>query len=335
MHYKHDLREWVNSLPAWIEKHRLDGVGRYCRYAVKEGRASGTGLDPYGCADAANILYTIGEFPTDIEERKAWVKTLQSFQDKKQGSWQDPTHSRYHTTAHCTAALELLDARPAHPLTFLEPLKDRKNLDGFLDKLNWAGDPWRMSHDGAGCCAAFAITDSVPQEWYGWYFSWLDHEVDPYTGFWRKGCSYAVEEWPGLFGSMAAGFHYHFNYEHFHVPMPYSDKVVDTCLLIFEKTPHKLGTAIGFAEIDWVFCLNRALRQTDHRRDEAVDALWVMCERMVKKVNDPATRASRVYDDLHSLFGTVCAVAELQQALPGSILTPKPLKLVLDRRPFI
>lgn len=44
---------------------------------------------------------------------------------------------------------------------------------------------------------------------------------------------------------------------------------------------------------------------------------------------------SFVIDDLHMTFGALCAVAELQLALPGEIRTPRPLLLVLDRRPFI
>ena len=41
------------------------------------------------------------------------------------------------------------------------------------------------------------------------------------------------------------------------------------------------------------------------------------------------------WNDLHMLFGTCCALAELQAALPGEIITDYPLRLVLDRRPFI
>ena len=41
------------------------------------------------------------------------------------------------------------------------------------------------------------------------------------------------------------------------------------------------------------------------------------------------------FNDLHLLFGACCALAELQSALPGKIVTEKPLRLVLDRRPFI
>ena len=41
------------------------------------------------------------------------------------------------------------------------------------------------------------------------------------------------------------------------------------------------------------------------------------------------------FNDLHALFGSVCCMAELQSALPGKIISAKPLRLVLDRRPFI
>jgi len=39
--------------------------------------------------------------------------------------------------------------------------------------------------------------------------------------------------------------------------------------------------------------------------------------------------------DISQAFGTMCCLAELQQAVPGALRTPRPLRLVLDRRPFI
>lgn len=328
------MTDWVEHLKVWLDNHRLEGIGEYCRFVIKEGRKYGAALDAYGIADAANIFYTIGEFPERPSERIQWVKVLQSFQNEETGVFFNETHSDYHTTAHCAAALELFDAKPLYPFRFMDHLLTRKGLESFLDRLNWGGNPWTSSHDGAGCCAAFAVAGGAPREWFDWYFSWLEGEVDPYTGFWRKGFVYDIEKWPGLFGSMAGGFHYHFNYEHFRVSMPYPERVIDTCLLLVKQ--HKeLGRKIGFSEIDWIFCLNRAMRQTDYRREEAVEALWSMCDTMVTFLSDPKTLASRAYDDLHATFGTVCAIAELQRALPGSIRTPKPLKLVLDRRPFI
>ena len=41
------------------------------------------------------------------------------------------------------------------------------------------------------------------------------------------------------------------------------------------------------------------------------------------------------FDDLHALFGAMCCLAELQQAIPGLIKTERPLKNVLDHRPFV
>lgn len=41
------------------------------------------------------------------------------------------------------------------------------------------------------------------------------------------------------------------------------------------------------------------------------------------------------FDDLNMLFGAMCAVAEMQLALPGEIKSTIPMKNVLDRRPFI
>lgn len=44
---------------------------------------------------------------------------------------------------------------------------------------------------------------------------------------------------------------------------------------------------------------------------------------------------SETLNDLNTLFAIVCALAVLQDALPGYIRTSKPLQLVLDRRPFL
>lgn len=277
---------------------------------------------------------TPGDFPQNPNERREWIWILQSFQDSKTGIFFSESHSDYHTTAHCTAALELFDARPTYPFRFMNHLEEREGLEKFLEELDWHENPWSSSHDGAGCCSAFAIAGGVSNEWFDWYFNWLEREVDSTTGFWRKGIVYPADEWQGLFGSLAGGFHYYFTYEYFRLPMPYPESVIETCLLLFEKHD-RLGREIGFAEIDWIYCLSRALRQTAHQRHKALETLWEMCDRLVRTLENPTVLDSEAYNDIHSVFGTLCAVAELQRALPGSIRTPKPLKLVLDRRPFI
>lgn len=334
MRYRYDLTGFIDKLFGWLDAHHLGTSGAYVRRTHGSPPDMATPPDAYGCADAANILYTIGSFPGDPAEREQWVAQLQSFQDPLTGSFQDKTHSKYHTTAHCVAALELFDARPRHPLTFLSPLLDRAELERFLDSLDWQ-QPWPASHNGAGCAAALAIMGEASYEWRDWYFDWLDANVDPETGFWRRGHMLPGTDNPGFFSNLGASFHYHFNYTYFREPIPYPEKVIDSCLLLLESSAVSFAIeSVGFKEIDWIYCINRALQQCGHRQDEVRKALSEMCDRVVALLGN-ADLSRNEFDDVHTMFGAVCALAELQQALPGVLRTPHPLKLVLDRRPFI
>ena len=93
--------------------------------------------------------------------------------------------------------------------------------------------------------------------------------------------------------------------------------------------------SIGFIEIDWLFCINRASRQTSHRNAEVRALIEDFAVRLITYLMGLDYDTHDGFNDLHALFGTVCALAELQSALPGKIITEKPMRLVLDRRPFI
>jgi len=84
-----------------------------------------------------------------------------------------------------------------------------------------------------------------------------------------------------------------------------------------------------------VYCLNRAMRQTPHRFDEARAALLDFGRDYVTWMDSLNPDTHDGLNDLHCLFGAACAVAELQRALPGEFESTVPWKLVLDRRPFI
>lgn len=331
---RHDLRGFTEWLPQWLERYRLDRPGSYTRHLAADAHHTGR-PDPYGSAGAANILYTLGILPSSADERAAWVTSLQSFQDPTTGRFDDATHSRFHTTAHLSAALELFEARPAHRLTFLDELTDPTAITGFLDGLDWS-NPWRSSHDGAGSASALILTDAVGPEWTAAYLDWLDAEVDPDTGVWRRGTMLPLDQWPGRFANLGGAFHYHFVYEHLRQPWPAVEALIDTCLtLLYDSACEFAIHDVGFRDIDLVFCLSRARRQTTHRSDEVAEALSLLVDRVVALLDDPAYRESAAFDDVHVAFGALCALAELQRAVPGAILTTKPLRLVLDRRPFI
>lgn len=335
------------------------GPGQYARWlgaeCGKRGGIEGEGgsVNPYGCADAANILYTLGHFPrtsdkNEAQERDAAVHVLQEMQDVASGLFCEVTHHAYHVTAHCVAALELFDARPCHRLKALEFLDEPNALETFLDSLDWVETPWQASHQGAGIFAARVITNEASPEWQERYFAWLWRETDQMTGFWGRGAASNTAEVEKtkkkkpapLFHVLAGSFHYLFNHEHVRRPLRFPAAMIDSCLAIYAKNQHPtLGSEVGFAEIDWVYCLTRATRQSGHRFIETQTILHEFAERycdfLLRLVRDAKAQDKGPFEDLHTLFGMLCSLAELQTALPGTIQTKRPLHLVLDRRPFI
>jgi hypothetical protein len=332
-----DLGELIDRMEATVESHALGVPGAYTRYTRPDpANARNVGLDPYGVADAANILYTIGRFPSDSVTRASWIEALRGLQDPATGMYRDATHHEIHTTAHCIAALELFDAKPRHSVQALASLKEPATMERFLDGLNWKDDPWNASHQGAGLYVALVLTGAVGMDWQDRYFGWLWEESDPATGFLRRGYVPDPRTADGkVFHHLAGTFHYLFNMEYARRPLRYPAAMVDSCLEIRRRNVFAMTNWVGFSEIDWVYCLNRAVRQSGHRYREVREALETMASDHVAYLMGLDWRTHGAWDDLHCLFGALCSLAELQQALPGFLRTPRPLRLVLDRRPFI
>jgi hypothetical protein len=332
-----DIQDLIARVVAGVAAHNLGRPGAFRRWSRSwHGRALETAPNPYGCADAANILYTVGHFPRDPQERAGWVNELCALQDGGMGMFHEETHHAIHTTAHCIAALELFDAGPIHPVSGLHDLRDTQRLHAWLDALDWRSSPWNASHKGAGLYVSLVLTGAVSLDWQDRYFAWLWDNSDPDTGFLRRGCVVPVAhgETLSIFPHLAGSFHYFFNHVYARRPFRYPQAVIDTCLRIYDGNEYPLGERVGFAEIDWVFCLTRSLQQCGHRFGDCQAALRSFAGRYVPFMCSlDAGHAG--FDDLHSLFGAMTCLAELQQALPGMIRTERPLKNVLDRRPFI
>ena len=138
---------------------------------------------------------------------------------------------------------------------------------------------------------------------------------------------------------MAGGFHYIFNHEAERRPLKYPKKIIDSCIYLMENTGKpehgNMITRCTFIDIDVVYCLTRAMRQTPYRFYDGKNALEKYAEKYIEFMYSLDYEHDEGFNDLHMLFGSVCCLCELQSALPGKIITSKPLRLVLDRRPFI
>ena len=316
-----------------VDEHCIE-TGKYSRFLSQESDVS----SEYGCADAANILYTIGMFPRETDIRDAFVTELRRFQ-KDDGCYCEPTHHTLHTTAHCIAALELFDALPVKNLSYhIENFGTEEKMIKFLSGFDNTGNPWNESHKGAGMYAAMVLTGNMSLEMQNAYFKFISDNADSNTGIGFRNA-------PGVklpyVHHLAGWFHYMFNFLYARRPFPYAEKTVDTCLdlyindLKYEKS-YKFGSGMGFIEIDWIFLINRASMQTGYRRGEVIAVLREFAGKYVDYLErDIETGYKEKFNDMHALFGTMCAVAELQSALPGELVSSVPLKNVLERRPFI
>jgi hypothetical protein len=93
--------------------------------------------------------------------------------------------------------------------------------------------------------------------------------------------------------------------------------MIDTCLDLFSNQRYPLGDRISFAEINWVFCLTRSHRQCGYRYADCRRALVTFADQYVAFLLwlDPPTDEG--LNDLHSLFGVLCCLAEYRQHCPG------------------
>ncbi|MBQ8344853.1 MAG: hypothetical protein IJY42_01140, partial [Clostridia bacterium] len=76
----------IEEIRGCVKRHDMGHPGQYARWLWQNEKGDRElGCNPYGCADAANILYSISDFPRDEEERRGFVETIQGMQDKTSG----------------------------------------------------------------------------------------------------------------------------------------------------------------------------------------------------------------------------------------------------------
>ena len=328
----HDLRVFIQEIQSIVARHNLGKPGEYTRWLAQDAKGSrNLGSTPYGCANAVNILYTIGALPEN-EDRQAMANVLRRFQDEESGLFVSPGNYETHTTAFVSGALKLLDVKPLHRAKAFEKYLDMDALFAFMDAIDWPCNPWLGSHLGAGLYASMLLTGTSTDTWEDLYFQWLDENADPETGLWKKGCLQGAPK----FHYLAATFHYVFNYEHAKRALPYPKALLDTCIQAYRNGDCiDFAKEVGWADIDFAYLLARIQRRAGTRFEETQQILREIADGLISQLLAMDPETSETLNDLNTLFAIVCALAVLQDALPGYIRTSVPLKLVLDIRPFL
>jgi len=328
----HDLNAFIDGVENVISAHATGEPGGYRRNQSAGGPATA-----YGVADAIHLLYSINRMPRLTSERQALIARIQAFQDPETGLFPGDGHHFIHGMAFCAGALELLDTGLLFPPKGMAPFATRDGVRELMESIDWITNPWGGSHRGSGIYGAMVLSGAAPAGWQEWYFEWLEENQDTGTGLWRRGAlpGQATGSAP-IFHHLVGTFHYLFNYDYARRRLNHANRLVDTCLSLHEEgqLPEMGVGGEGWNEIDFLYLVRSLIKRTPHRADEMQHLLHNIGGKFAGYLAR-VDMSDGAYDDLHSLFATVSALAVVQEGVPGLVKTDRPLRLVLDRKPFL
>jgi hypothetical protein len=328
-----DLRGFVRWIVEVLEPSvRLaGGAGRY------PDAPGGTEATLYGAADMACVLYAIGALHPTEKQRAEWGEAFEKFQNAETGWFLQQSFglSPEHNTAFALGAMQLLDLTPRYVVKMDAEYSDPR---AFLATLNWKTNVYRDAHRGAGIGAIYTLRGMMEPgtrstAWFAEYFAACDGYFDAKNGLMGVG-----KPAMGDTDQIGGTFHYAFVYEYFNRRMPYPEKRIDTVLGLQREDGFWLEGNYLWLTLDAIYLMTRTLRYCEHRREEVCASV----RRAVKAVEAAAyssegrTRSFAKGQAVHAAT-VACAIgAEAQSFLgAGEVVTDWPLKLVLDRRPFI
>ena len=328
----YDFRRFQEELfPEWIRQFESGPVTG--EYSFKIGGPT----DSYGTTDMLISRWIIGELELSDPRKDEWASVINRFQ--RPDGWYRKTytfHHREHTTAYAVAALTLIDRKPALPFAWAVPiLADRASMERWIESVNWS-IIWPGSHIVSGVPAALAMTGEGNDDFYEWYFDWLDRNVDPRSGFWCRGLVHRL----GIIRrptkhEMGGAFHMYYVYERFGRKWPYPERIVDHTLRLQHANGLWDSDVTYCIDLDGVYCLTRSSRNAGwYRRDDVYTACLRYLETAERILNDREFLFRR-YRDSHILTGALAAVAECARFFPEIVRTARPWRQSLDTACFI
>lgn len=300
------------------------GAGDYARKI-------GEGVDLYGVADMAGILYTLNRLTVGEEERRQWNAAFAQFQRAGDGLLVERvrSHDPLHNTAYALASMELLDLKPPAPVR----LPSEANPAAFLETIDWHADVYMGSHRGAGAGSIHYLLHGPDPQWFARYFAKCDSLFDPRFGMMGRNKPVG-----GDTDAIGGTFHYGFLYEMFHRTMPFAEARIDSILGLRRPDGYWHPQNRLWMTLDALYLLTRTLRYTTHRFDEVRGVVAETMRTLARDVYSPEGRVRSFSGALptHSVMAAISIAAEAQRFLGGeAVVTERPLRLVLDRRPFI
>lgn len=271
-----------------IEAHAqglLDQGGLYGSYR------SGPGLRPdlYASLDMALLRTVMGEdlmATLDERQRQDWIRHINSFARRNyarpgDGSYEDTFgHSALHANGMVIGALGVLGGRQPCPCRLYDPFDGPEKIGPWLETVDWAMQ-WSASHLFWGGMHCFSFSARCTPAWRRAVIDWLDRNLDPATGWWRKGVPHADRHQP-LGGSV----HILPVYTHHGFAFPAPERLVDSVLSLQLPSGRWLDTpdphVMSYLELDALYALREMRNLVPRYRaddiERALDAYIALVE---------------------------------------------------------
>ena len=224
---KMDIASVRQDMMKYIE-NELQGANKpYGYYRQYPGDGEKYGL--YGTLDISLIRTIMGEnFHSSLtnKQRKEWVDFINSFA-LEDGSYESTWHNTTHRNGMVISALGPLGGKQIYPTTFYEEFNTVDKLISYLDnEVDWA-QLWGGSLQIWGGIIPYSLSKQSTQKWRKAAFKYLNENLDPNTGWWRKGVKHT-----DTFQPVGGGAHMWPIYQLHNKPFPYPEKVIDGILAL-------------------------------------------------------------------------------------------------------
>ena len=281
------------------------------------------GAEPYGCfrwrnQPLPNLLYlndvvmlqwVIDDLPADPELRARWAATLNRFQYPEGGAYCYPPFEQaswQHATMNTVIALNMLGARPARPLTMLEPLRD---IDTCRRWVAAHADPHTaIPHHRYGLGAVLLnSTPPPPPAWADAFLTAIRRLQDPASGMFPNAAGRTNISATFMFSKILL------NAAH---ELPRAEAMFDA--LLAAQRPDGAFTdhdTLGYHDMDAAFLLAHVAERHGYRRADARPAL----RRLAARLGAPWQRHGTFRCDPHQALALLSLAGVLARALGDEV----------------